>query len=239
MKKYWLAALLDTMVLAAGCKGNSDTEEVTPATSETEASKEDIAAGASTLSEAGKSAYRSVLEDIYYNQQFPNSLELDYDGSDLSRNRFAVLDVDGDGRSELLISYITASTDGQAFLVYDFVEALDAVHEEFMSFPTVTFYDNGVARADWSDHPGTLENSDFQPFTLYLYNKDENVYGLLGTAFQKDDPDVYYQNLVGDEDETEVDETVLKDWLDTTIGDAAVVDVPMMKLTPENIRALK
>lgn len=27
-------------------------------------------------------------------------------------------------------------------------------------------------------------------------------------------PDVYYQNLAGDEDEKELDEAVLKDWLD-------------------------
>ena len=257
MKKIWLAALLGVSVLAAGCKGNTDTTdtaneaESTEAVEETEDNKQedetserdgtqaDIAAGASTLSDAAKSAYRSVLDDIYYNQQFPNGLELDYNGADLSENKFGVYDIDGDGRDELLIAYTTASTDSQMFLIYDFVEALDAVHEEFTGFPAATFYDNGVVRADWNHDPSTVEGSDFQPFTLLVYDEGENTYELLGSVFQKDDPDVYYQNLAGDEDEKEIDETVLQDWLDFCIGDAGQIEVPMVDLTEENIKALK
>ena len=254
MRKYWLAVLLGVTVLAAGCKGSTDTTDTAKEasaedtettvnqkteTSEIKGTTDDIAAGASTLSDAGKSAYRSVLDDIYYNQQFPNGLELDYDGSDLSENKFGVYDVDGDGRNELLIAYTTASADSQMFLIYDFVEALDAVHEEFTGFPAATFYDNGVVRADWNHDPSTVEGSDFQPFTLFVYDEEENTYDLLGSVFQQDEPDVYYQNLAGDEDEKEIDETVLKDWLDFCIGDAGQLEIPMVDLTEENIKALK
>lgn len=251
MKKYWLAVLLGVSVLAAGCKATTDkadtareAEAENKETEEKEAlktdgTKDDILAGADTLSDAAKSAYRSVLDDIYYNQQFPNGLELDYDGADLSENKFGVYDIDGDGRDELLIAYTTASADSQMFLIYDFVEALDAVHEEFTGFPAATFYDNGVVRADWNHDPSTVEGSDFQPFTLFVYDEEENTYELLGSVFQQDEPDVYYQNLAGDEDEKEIDETVLKDWLDFCIGDAGQIEVPMVDLTEENIKALK
>lgn len=254
MKKYWLAALLGVSVLAAGCKGNADTTDATKgaseatdaageatesANSEVQGTTDDITAGAGTLSDAGKSAYRSVLEDIYYNQQFPNGLELDYNGADLSENKFGVYDIDGDGRDELLIAYTTASTDSQMFLIYDFVEALDAVHEEFTGYPAATFYDNGVVRADWSQDPSTVEGSDFQPFTLLVYDEGENTYEFLGSVCQQDKPDVYYQKLAGDENETEIDETVLQDWLDFCIGDAGQIEVPMAELTDENIKALK
>ena len=62
---------------------------------------------------------------------------------------------------------------------------------------------------------------------------------LLGSVFQQDEPDVYYQNLAGDEDEKEIDEAVLKDWLDFCIGDAGQLEIPMVDLTEENIKALK
>ena len=256
MRKYWLATLLGISVLAAGCKGSTDTtdtakeaeaentdnietEDQKAETSEVTGTTDDIAAGASTLSDAAKSAYRSVLDDIYYNQQFPNGLELDYNGADLSENKFGVYDIDGDGRTELLIAYTTASTDGQMFLIYDFVEALDAVHEEFTGYPAATFYDNGVVRADWNHDPSTVEGSDFQPFTLFVYDEGENTYEILGSVFQQDEPDVYYQNLAGDEDEKKIDKTVLQDWLDFCIGDAGQIEVPMVDLTEENIKALR
>ena len=68
------------------------------------------------------------------------------------------------------------------FLIYDFVEALDAVHEEFTGFPAATFYDNGVVRADWSHDPSTVEGSDFQPFTLFVYDEEENTYEFLSSV---------------------------------------------------------
>lgn len=139
MKKYWLAILLGASVLAAGCKSNTDTKSTAETTDAADSGETTDTTDAGALSDAGKSAYRSVLEDIYYNQQFPNGLELDYDGTDMSQNQFGVCDVDGDGREELVISYITASEAGHAFLVYDFVEALGAVREEFVEFPAVTF----------------------------------------------------------------------------------------------------
>ena len=253
MKKYWLAVLLGVSVLAAGCKGttdktdtareaeaeNKETEDQEKEALKSDGMKDAILAGTGTLSDAAKSAYRSVLDDIYYNQQFPNGLELDYNGSDLSENKFGVYDIDGDGRDELLIAYTTASTDSQMFLIYDFVEALDAVHEEFTGYPAATFYDNGVVRADWSHDPSTAEGSDFQPFTLLVYDEGENTYEFLGSVCQQDNPDVYYQKLAGDENEAEIDETVLKDWLDFCIGDAGQIEVPMVDLTEENIKALK
>lgn len=239
MKKYWLAALLGTLILTAGCKGNTDTGA--PVTEdpaeEAEESPEDIAAGAENLSDAGKSAYRSVLEDIYYNQQFPNNLELDYDDSDISRNHFTVCDIDGDGRSELLISYTTASADSQKFLVYDFVEVLDAVREEFAGASETTFYENGVVRTD--EASDMTESTEFQPFALYLYDEEEDSYAFLGSVSRQDDTGSYSQRLAGEETETTIDETVLKDWLDSTIGESSRVTLPMAALTEENIKALK
>ena len=73
---------------------------------------------------------------------------------------------------------------------------------------------------------------------IHIY-EEENTYELLGSVFQQDEPDVYYQNLAGDEDEKEIDEAVLKDWLDFCIGDAGQLEIPMVDLTEENIKALK
>ncbi len=238
MKKYWLAILLGATVLAAGCKSDTDTKNTAETTDITDAGETTATTDLGALSDAGKSAYRSVLEDIYYNQQFPNGLELDYDGTDLSRNQFGVCDVDSDGREELVISYVTASEAGHAFLVYDFVEALGAVREEFVEFPAVTFYDNGIVRADWSHNPSAAEDSEFWPFTLYVYDEDEDSYAEIGSVYEGNEKGVYYQTLAG-EDELEIDETVLKDWLSFCIQDSEEISIPMKSLMEEHIKALR
>ena len=238
MRKYWLAVLLGVTVLAAGCKSTTDTKNTAETTDAADSGETTDTTDAGALSDAGKSAYRSVLEDIYYNQQFPNGLELDYDGADMSQNQFGVYDVDGDGREELVISYVTASMAGNAFLVYDFVEALGAVREEFVEFPAVTFYDNGIVRADWSHNPSTAADSEFWPFTLYVYGEDEDSYVEIGSVYEGNEKGVYYQTLAG-EDELEIDETVLEDWLSFCIQDSKELSIPMESLTEEHIKALR
>ena len=118
------------------------------------------------------------------------------------------------------------------------VEALGAVREEFVEFPAVTFYDNGIVRADWSHNPSTVTDSEFWPFTLYVYGEDEDSYVEIGSVYEGNEKGVYYQTLAG-EDELEINETVLEDWLSFCIQDSKELSIPMESLTEEHIKALR
>ena len=98
----------------------------------------------SSLSEEARSAYHSVLYDIYFNHLFPDEKSYGFlAGADISENEFAIYDVDQDGSQELLIAYTTTDEAGKTAFIYDFVSALDMVREEFIEYPMLTFYDNG------------------------------------------------------------------------------------------------
>ena len=152
MRKYLAAALLGLLfVSAAGCAGTKDAGEQ-PAETENGTGNETEEAEASgglkapegELSEEGRSAYHSVLLDVYFNHLFPNDRDYGFlGGADVSENEFAVCDVDQDGAAELLISYTTTDEAGKTALIYDFEAALDMVREEFSGYPPLVFYDNG------------------------------------------------------------------------------------------------
>ena len=147
MRKYLAAALLGLLfVSAAGCAGTKDAGEQPAETengTENEAEEEDASGGLKAsegeLSEEGRSAYHSVLLDVYFNHLFPNDRDYGFlEGADVSENEFAVCDVDQDGAAELLISYTTTDEAGKAALIYDFESALDMVREEFSGYPPLT-----------------------------------------------------------------------------------------------------
>ena len=55
-------------------------------------------------------AYVSILEDIYFDQIFPDGEEYGYqpgENYDITANSFAVFDIDFDGEDELIVTYST------------------------------------------------------------------------------------------------------------------------------------
>ncbi|MGN0425738.1 MAG: hypothetical protein ACI4FY_10515 [Acetatifactor sp.] len=206
------------------------------------------------------SAYRKVLENIYYHQTFPDSLDCGYDGSDITLNKFAVLDIDGDGNEELLVIYTTTYMAGMAQLIYDYDEKSDSVREEFLEFPSVTFYENGVIVADWSHNQG-LAGDSFWPYTLYQYNQEADSYEQVAMvdAWDKSFSEVGYQGQVfpdavdpnGDgvvyyimpgteyQPGTPVDLEDYENWRASLLGNAEKVTVSYQNLTEENINNVK
>ena len=185
MRKYLAAALLGLLfVSAAGCAGTKEAGEQ-PAETENgagnEAEEEDASGGLKApegeLSEEGRSAYHSVLLDVYFNHLFPNDRDYGFlEGADVSENEFAVCDVDQDGAAELLISYTTTDEAGKTALIYDFEAALDMVREEFSGYPPLVFYDNGyvVLKEDRSQE--AAEDGGVQGSVLYRYDAEGDTY---------------------------------------------------------------
>lgn len=91
-------------------------------------------------------------------------------GGDISADRFAVCDVNGDGRNELITQTNAAPMAGQVETVYD----ADG-NKLLAEYPLMTYYDNGYAKAGWSHNQGAAGNM-LWPYTLLKYDADAGKY---------------------------------------------------------------
>ena len=124
-----------------------------------------------------KAAFISALEGICHNQVFPDGREFQYDASTNGEgNQFAIYDIDFDGKEELIIQYTTTYTAGMVEVIYDYDSKTKLLKEELRSFPSLTYYNNGIVSADWSHNQGLAGLGDFWPYTLYQYKQESDTY---------------------------------------------------------------
>ena len=173
----------------------------------------------------------------------------------MAENQFAVCDVDGDGREELVLQYNTAiMIAGMRALIYD-TDENGGLRLQFSEFPNLTFYDNGAIQAGLSHNQG--QAGDFWPYTLYVYDPGSDLYRDVGTvdAWSRD---YRPQNYPADTDtsgtgfvyyvyrdiDTEygvlppVDESEYLLWREEYLAGAAELELPWQSLTAEQIQTL-
>ena len=109
-------------------------------------------------------AFREILLDFIQERQEAGG------GEDISADRFAVRDVNGDGRDELIIQTNAAPMAGQVETVYD-----GDGNTLLSAYPFMTYYDNGCAKAGWSHNHGVAGNT-LWPYTLLKYDEDAGKY---------------------------------------------------------------
>lgn len=173
----------------------------------------------------------------------------------MAENRFAVCDVDGDGREELVIQYLTTNMiAGMQALVYD-TDENGGLRLQFSEFPNLTFYDNGAIQAGWSHNQGLA--GDFWPYTLYVYDAESDLYRDVGSvdAWSRDfQPQNYpagtdtsnsgFVYYVYRDMGTEygvlppVDESEYLRWREEYLAGAAELELPWQSLTAEHIQTL-
>ncbi|MDE6211951.1 MAG: hypothetical protein K2M70_00550 [Lachnospiraceae bacterium] len=149
-----------------------------------EASEEENPEKAQALYEAQiRHYYGGLLSQIIAARQLPDgeldTSSLDAGFGEMRDNHFAVTDIDGDGREELIVSYANASMAGMFEMVYDYNPVSRELKREFLDFPALTYYDNGIIKAEWSHNQGPGE---FWPFTLYRYEPDSDSYVEIGVV---------------------------------------------------------
>jgi len=210
-------------------------------------------------------AYAEILRKLLNNGVLPDGTAADTTW-DLSKNRFSLCDVDGDGSQELVLLYSTAPMAGMTGYVIDFKPEYaangGAVSIQMTEFPGLTFYDNGMVIAEWS-HNQTM--SEFWPYTLYAYEPVSDSYYMLASVYAADkdlledlgaqdqypaEADkcgagrVYYLTYQRhSENEPPVSEDYVLDakqydgFLAETLGTARPLDMLYLDLTEENISA--
>ncbi len=203
MKRFLL--ILCSVILLTGC-GNesieSSTSEIIPeSTTEmpteipTEPETEEVTETTEPNVYA-KRTYREVLEDIYYNQKFPQYDEPmeNYDW-DISGNEFVIYDIDNDGSDELIVMFTETAVAGMLGLVYDHNSDGNII-VELMAFPSMRFYDNGIIEVDISHNQGP--SGDFWPYSLYQYNKKTDSYIEIATVWSLGRDVIEEQNEVAE-----------------------------------------
>ncbi len=244
----------------------NETEETTPNSIEgteepihTEVSLPENKGNQENVTDNRRSVYADILENIYSNQVFPDGRDYGFDDTDIAKNKFAIYDIDGDGKEELIIQYITTITAGNIELIYDMTGDSKTVREEFSEFPALKFYDNGIVEAEWSHNQG--RGGEFWPYTLYQYDQETDTYVTVGmvdawdkslseTDFNGDafpeekdlngDGILYYIMQEASYDQkTIVDMEEYKEWRDSYLGKAEQINIPYKYLTHTNISGIR
>ncbi len=251
-KKAALILVLSAVLLSA-CAGPEDILSAN-VPEQNEGALQTAAAGADRL-EAMYSSYEAALSIFYYEKVLPDGTYLDSEDYGMDGNAFAVFDIDGDGMDELIIEYSSTSIANMIELIYGYDAETGELYEEFMRFPNLFYYDNGIIKAFFSRNQGLAGR--FWPYYLYEYDPaqdryecvamvdawDGSIYGVdySGKPFPGEidvsgEGIVYY--LSGADEKTlnePVDRNEYERWLDGYVGDAKELTVPMVPLTPENI----
>ena len=161
---------------------NDSTEEETESTSDEEVISEDAVNQDELTTALIRHKYSGVLSQMTCALQLPEGdmIEAPYDSNaEMMDNTYAITDIDGDGYEELIINYSTASMAGMFAAIYGYNPETDTLTQEFVSFPSVTFYDNGIIKAD-SSHNHSY--GELWPFGLYQYDADTDSYKQIGYA---------------------------------------------------------
>ena len=128
--------------------------------------------------------YSEVLMQILINRTDPDGRYFDDGGQgvDFSRNCFAITDIDGDGRDELIFNFNDTYMAAMRELVYDYDEENGTLRTELEDvFPFTAYYSNGYVKEDAShNHTCDPETRGIWPYNLYKYDADADSYINIG-----------------------------------------------------------
>lgn len=260
--KRWMKSLvlLSWCIALTGCLGNATdrTEEVSSDAFFGPVREENQMLPETLKEEKRYIAYQETLYQLLLNEVYPEGMNPEFEplfGS-LEDNRFAVMDVNGNGTEELIIQFTTASMAENVEIIYDYGEEEETIRPVLTLFPALTYYENGIIQEKWA-HGHDLSGEEYWPYNLYRYQETTGEYELVaevnmwsrsaGTIDYKGDPypediDAEKAGIVFILSRNGVTETVSKSsyeaWLEEIIGNAQVVSVPYRALTKENIEAI-
>lgn len=87
------------------------------------------------------------------------------------------MDIDDDGKEELLINYANAPhMAGMVLYIYDYVPETKEIYIEYRGWPDMRVYDNGYIKENASHNHGRSNLSYFWPYSLLQYDKTTDRY---------------------------------------------------------------
>ncbi|MBQ3660664.1 MAG: hypothetical protein IJQ41_05270 [Firmicutes bacterium] len=166
-------------------------------------------------------------------------------------NMYAILDIDGDGRNELVLRIAQTIMASMQENIYAYDEETGEIVQELWAFPLCTYLRGGLAiQSGWSHGTGA-EGPDFWPFNVFYYNEETDEYDLDGycaqisleamkeigwedrfpAEYDKDGDGIIYEisnETTGDLEW--VDEDGYQFWYNNLFGDEPPLDIPWKTL---------
>jgi hypothetical protein len=198
--------------------------------------------------------FASTLRNLLYSNILPDGEQAELSADAYSK--FAVADVDADGKEELVLLYnpgVTASELGY-IIGYD-TQAKD-IRIELTEFPAFTFLENGNLKA-LSSHNQSM--GEMWPYALYQYLPESDSYKLSGYV-HSEDKNIFELNEVAERYPSEadksgtgtvyyvgtdtwgttpIDETDYLAWLKENQGNASELEIEYLSLSEENILSIE
>ncbi len=202
-----------------------------------------------------KNQYAGILRRAYYEVVgfYPTTEDIGNDEIDDFADKYAIYDIDLDGKEELLISITSSTAAGMSEAIYDYDFNSNELISQLSEFPLTTYYDNGVITAGWSHNQGL--GPDFTPYDLYQYDTQQDTYIMVGSVdtwdkkyfpvdrwtdtifpdeLDTDGDGVIYSIRMRDEDEENwYDNDAYEEWLQSYVGTANKIDIPWQSIHSE------
>lgn len=137
--------------------------------------------------EKAAGAYREAVQTFVDLGTLPGSEEaIPYSGYADGEwtNMYAIADIDGDGRDELVMRIAQTTMAGMQENIYALDEETGELVQELWAYPLCEYYRGGLAiQSGWSHGTGA-EGPDFWPFNYYVYNEETDTYDFCGYCAQ-------------------------------------------------------
>lgn len=264
MKKRIFAAAIaaSLVILLAACApqsgSNSDTATQTPSEStlQTEAVTEPV-----SQEDSARDAFQRALKTIHDQLTLPGlpyeqKIELFTPGT-IEDEQFAVMDVDGDGEEELLVSVSNTYVAGMCEVIYGYDPQTDDLRVEYQNYVGVTHYP-GMLKVDASHNQG-YAGDVLWPYVVARYDEEADLYEdiFIVDAWSKAiaDYDPYREMPYPEDIDTEQDgyvyliaengqqrilnRTDYEAWEAQVFAQKEPLTIPWQKITEENIAALR
>lgn len=208
--------------------------------------------------------YAEVLEQILTERSDPNGRAYeDVDnGVKFENNCFAIADIDGDGRDELIFNFNESYMASMCEVVYDYDEETDTLREELITWVDNTYYSNGHVQAMSSHNQGyDPESRGTWPYLLYEYDELTDNYqsryyvdswdgfvfseGYLGEVFPSElDTDgdgllFYIEDVSSDTEREYMNREEYEKWAEIMIPEENKIDLVYHPMTETEIENLK
>lgn len=211
------------------------------------------AGSAGNVSAAGKDVnarklYAATLRNLLYSRILPDGTHQDLPLS--ASSKFAMYDVDGDGREELVLCYDSGCMAGMWGYVIGYDEGSGEINIQMKGQFDFVFLENGNLK-ELDSHNQT--SGEMWPYSLYRYQPESDSYELAGHVHAEDKaiseeryPEeadvsgtgtVYYVSNDG-WGTVPIDEADYLAWLAANQGDSGELEIPYLTITEENIQAI-
>ncbi len=135
-----------------------------------------------SLEERSRKAYQDLLMAVIETGGFPEELVNEGDvflfEEDADDTSFAIIDVDQDGKEELIVSMVSSNTSNICAWVFGYDEEKNVVFLEVSEGGTIAVYENGGIRFDFTHNQGVA--GSFWPYMLYQYDAKTDTYQYMG-----------------------------------------------------------